>query len=595
MNMEKYIEMKRNNFFFHKLFISFILCGLIPLLIITATLYGFAVNFVRDMIYDQTYRNISIAHDKINSLFQEYDEIIEKLHKDEIILDVLSGEISMEDNSNRVYEQIYSALEGVVDKPPLYILGREKEVKFYTYPLPDSHEIAMKYNWGVFREADGALGKTVFYPQKIKYSMGQNTVLTISRSIYNNEGNCIGYIVIDVFREKLADIFQSSINSLPMEILVLDKYSYTILDLQDKKMEGYFQNAVYLDGDEEVETTEKSLFQFKRSNSVTIIFPNEKYNMTTYATVSLDILNHLSSSIKTILIIGYIISLLICSIISIILAKDISDPIREIISLMKKVEKGNFDVEANFKQRDEIGLLAMYFNRMVVRLKKYLDEIIEKQNQLRETEIKMLQAQINPHFLYNTLDVIKWSAKLNRPDEVTKVVTNLAKILRNSIDCEEEFTTIEESLEFLISYLNIQKIKYNNKFRIEIDVDPYILQQKIPRLLLQPFVENAIIHGISGTDKKGLITIGGEKVGNEIVFYVTDNGIGMTADEMKVIEREDNENHVGINNVRKRIKLYYGDTYGIEFESKKNKGTKVIVKIPFEMGDEINHDKGYHC
>lgn len=571
--------------FFYKLLISYILCGLIPLIIINILLYGFSFRYIKNVMHEQTYNNLTSINNELTLLFNDYENIIKELERDEIIKEVLSKKIKLEENYNDVYEKIYNSMESQKEKPPLHIMDLSGEILISTNSIQTTYKAGIKNNWGIFRKALESEYDTIIYPQKLTYPKGKNSLISMTRKVYDSDNNCLGYIMIDIYRDIITDVFKPYISTIPLEIVMVDEYLYTILDMQNPQMEGKFQNADYLDAIKKNEF--KSIFSKMENSYTTVFYKDSVSGITTIASVPSNMFNQLNNVIRIIIIIGCIISLIICCLISILLAKHISNPINELAHLMSKVEKGDFNVRSNFNRKDEIGTLGLYFNHMVVKLKEFLDKSIERQNKLRKTEIRMLQAQINPHFLYNTLDVIKWSAKLGKKDEVTSVVTNLAKILRNSIDSIDEFVTVEKSVEFIRSYLSIQRIKYNDKFNIAINIDSNILDYKIPRLILQPFIENAIVHGISNIDELGLITIIGEKSENNIIFYIIDNGVGMTEDEIKLIPTKTTEKHIGIYNVDKRIKLYYGETYGIEIESEKFKGTKIIIKIPCDSGGNV--------
>lgn len=580
--------MKKSFPLFYKLLLSFIVCGIIPLIIISFLIYGLSVKFINDMVYEQTYLNVSSMHHELNGILKDYESIMKTLEKNEIIIDALS-KVELNINDNKIYEEIYSALKDQSGKPPVYIINTSGDIVFSTNPLPHIYEVGVKNNWGIFRETLQSDHSTSIYPQKIEYPEGLSTLLSLGRNIYNEEGKHIGYIIIDVKRDTIINIFRPHRNGVPIHIVLLDDYLYTILDIQNPKMEGKYQNTSYLNKYKDVETKE-FINELEKDNYLNVSYHDDFTDITTMACVHFNIFQKLHGIMKTLLIIGCFISLLICCIISIILAEHISNPMKQLMNLMGQVEKGDFSVYSKFNRNDEIGALGNYFNQMVQQLKVYLDKIIEDQNKLRSTEIKMLQAQINPHFLYNTLDVIKWSAKLNRPEEVTTVVTNLAKILRSSIDCEDELATVSQSIEFIKSYIAIQKVKYNNSFDVKTIIEPSILEYKTLRLILQPFIENAIIHGLANIYYHGLITITGEKQEDYILFSIIDNGIGMTEERVKSIMSKKNDNHIGIYNVNKRIKLYYGNQYGVDIESAKNQGTKVLIKIPYLIGGNIQYD-----
>ena len=221
-------------------------------------------------------------------------------------------------------------------------------------------------------------------------------------------------------------------------------------------------------------------------------------------------------------------------------------------------------------------------------LSSLMEQNVEEQRQKRKSELKALQAQINPHFLYNTLDSIIWMAEWGKTNEVVLMTSSLAKLLRQSISNQNELVRVEEEVEYTRSYLTIQKMRYKDKLEYEILVDQEVQGKKIPKLVLQPLVENAIYHGIKYKEGKGVVCIEGFKAGTHMVLKVTDDGNGMTKEQLsKIFEKRETDtrrNGVGVLNVHERIQLYYGKEYGLKFSSEEGLGTTVEVHIPWEEG-----------
>ena len=217
-----------------------------------------------------------------------------------------------------------------------------------------------------------------------------------------------------------------------------------------------------------------------------------------------------------------------------------------------------------------------------------MEQNVEEQRQKRKSELKALQAQINPHFLYNTLDSIIWMAEWGKTKEVVLMTSSLAKLLRQSISNQNELVHVEEEVEYTRSYLTIQKMRYKDKLEYEIKVDEEVLDKKIPKLVLQPLVENAIYHGIKYKETKGVVCIEGYQDGMHMVLKVSDDGIGMTEEQLsKIFEKRETDtrkNGVGVLNVHERIQLYYGEEYGLKFSSEEGQGTIVEVHIPWREG-----------
>ncbi|WP_028548827.1 cache domain-containing sensor histidine kinase [Paenibacillus sp. UNC451MF] len=276
--------------------------------------------------------------------------------------------------------------------------------------------------------------------------------------------------------------------------------------------------------------------------------------------------------------------LIVALAISIIISYTLTKSIKKLDIHMKKVEKGDFDIRVDIDSTNEIGKLARTFNLMIGKIRELMSQIVEEQKMKRSSELKALQAQIQPHFLYNTLDSIIWMAETGKMADVVTMTSALSKLLRASIGKGEELVAIAVELQHVENYLTIQSIRYRNKFAYSIDVSPEILECKMLRIVLQPLVENAIYHGIKYKADKGIIRITGSKVGDDIELRVMDDGVGIMPDKLEQLlwkSREaENDKGVGLHNVNHRIKLYFGESYGLRFESEPEEGTTAIVRIP---------------
>lgn len=276
--------------------------------------------------------------------------------------------------------------------------------------------------------------------------------------------------------------------------------------------------------------------------------------------------------------------------ISMFLSAAITRPIKELKESMKEVERGNFEkAGVMVRSENEIGSLGNSFNLMTERIAELMKEIILEQKAKRKSELKALRSQINPHFLYNTLDSIIWMAEGGKNAEVVRMTAALAKLLRQSISNDEEMITLKKELEHTGSYLTIQKMRYKDKLEYEVEIAPDALEEKVINLILQPLVENAIYHGIKYKKEKGLIRITGELEDDWLVIRISDNGVGMNRETLNGIltEREDPaENGVGVHNVHMRIRLYYGEGSGLSFISEEGVGTTVTIRIKRGNGRE---------
>lgn len=267
------------------------------------------------------------------------------------------------------------------------------------------------------------------------------------------------------------------------------------------------------------------------------------------------------------------------------ISRSITQPIQQLCDSMERVQEGDFSVsDIVVDSVNEIGSLTRSFNVMTHRIQELMEQNIREQEAKRKSELKALQSQINPHFLYNTLDSIIWMAEGKKNEEVVLMTAALARLLRQSISNEDEVVSIGQEVEYARGYLTIQKMRYKDKMEFQIDVDPSILHIPLIKLVLQPVIENAIYHGLKYKESKGLLQVKGFLKNGNAVIQVIDNGVGMDSETLAHIYDKHKVNYqsngVGVYNVQKRLQLYYGNEYGITYESEKGRGTTATVTIP---------------
>ena len=266
-------------------------------------------------------------------------------------------------------------------------------------------------------------------------------------------------------------------------------------------------------------------------------------------------------------------------------AKSITLPIQRLCDSMERVQEGDFSVsDIVVDSENEIGSLTKSFNVMTQRIHELMAQNIREQEAKRKSELKALQSQINPHFLYNTLDSIIWMAEGKKNEEVVLMTASLARLLRQSISNEDELVSIGQEIEYARGYLTIQKMRYKDKLEFWIEVEPSILNIRLIKLVLQPVIENAIYHGLKYKESRGLLLVKGFMKNGNAVLQVIDDGVGMDQETLDhIYERHKvnyHSNGVGIYNVQKRLQLYYGNEYGIVYESKPGEGTTATITIP---------------
>ncbi|MBQ1901945.1 MAG: sensor histidine kinase [Lachnospiraceae bacterium] len=274
------------------------------------------------------------------------------------------------------------------------------------------------------------------------------------------------------------------------------------------------------------------------------------------------------------------------------LSNKVTDPILELCDANEKFSQGDFSVRVEMDNHNELDNLGESFNRMVTEIDMLVQDIKKEQKNKRKMELSLLQSQINPHFLYNTLDTILWLTDSGDSENAVKMLTSLSSFFRSTLSKGRENITVGEEIMHIKSYLEIQQFRYRDIMEYEISVPEEMHHYYIMKLTLQPLVENALYHGIKNKRGKGKITISGWLDGMDLLLFVRDNGIGMSEDELRrlvdtinssenpKVKPEESGHGFGLRNVQQRLKLRYGEEYGIRIESRYQFGTVVTVRIP---------------
>ena len=263
-----------------------------------------------------------------------------------------------------------------------------------------------------------------------------------------------------------------------------------------------------------------------------------------------------------------------------ILSKVMVNDIEKLTENMKAVESGNMEITVTSDAADEVGKLIRGFGNMINRINQLINEVYMGKISQKEAEIKALQAQINPHFLYNSLSLINWKALETEQEDISRLTLLLSTFYRTALNRGRNILSIRDEISNMNSYLEIQLMIHDYAFTVVREVDENILEYQTLNLILQPLVENAIEHGIDPDEEgKGVITIQGRKDGNHILLSVKDNGIGMDEETAASILTAQSKGY-GVRNVNERIMLYYGESYHLTVESTLGKGTVITIRIP---------------
>ncbi len=440
-----------------------------------------------------------------------------------------------------------------------------------------------------YQDAVSAKGGTVFttsHVQNIIYDQ-YPWVVSLSRAIYDyKEDKLLGVVLIDLNYDVITDLCQSVDMGRRGYLYILDREANMVYHPALQLIYSGLRTELK---DEILQSEQHTIGSGKGSDKK--IYTIFEMPTTRWKIVAVSYENEILKDkdlISAMFIIMGILFTVIATSISIFFSLKLTRPLQRLEKNMKKVKEGNFDIHIPIESTDETGRLSETFNSMVDKIKQLMQDSINDQKQKRRLELKALQSQINPHFLYNTLDSIIWMAESGEVDDVVEMTSALSKLFRTSISKGDEIITFREELENISSYLTIQQIRYKDKLNYSIEVSDDLMQYKVLKLILQPLVENAIYHGIKQTQEPGKITVKAFESGGNLIVEISDNGAGM---EPEILERILTDNPIksegprkssgiGTSNVNQRIKLSFGEQYGLLYESTLGEGTTVVVTLP---------------
>ncbi|MEN8908297.1 MAG: sensor histidine kinase [Clostridiales bacterium] len=565
----------------------------ITILIMSFLSYKLLSESVEKNSKEYTYQLIEQVHSNIETYINYMENISQMVQSNYDVIEYLSsGELSKNEKEtleNKITNQFKSIMNTREDINSIMVFGYDDK-KF----LSNKHNVKLNpyinpQNQSWYKKAIKANGQAIVSSSHVQNIVKDqyDWVVSLSKELKsNNTNNKLGIFLVDLNYSVINDICKEVKLGNKGYIFIVDNQGNIVYNPQqqliysnikkeyiDKVISSRNSNFISYD-----DNNKKKIYTIKESSYV-----NWKIVGVTYA----DELVTNQKEIRNYYLIGGIVILTITILLSIILSSKISRPIKVLEECMEKVKLGSFDVKATVTTPNEVGQLSNTFNIMTVKIKDLIKQNTKNQEAKRKSDLKVLQSQINPHFLYNTLDSIIWMAESGNSKEVVLMTSSLSKLFRLSISNGNEIITIENELEHIKNYLTIQKMRYLDKLDFIIEVNAEILMCKILKIILQPLVENSIYHGIKNKTDKGIIKIIGKNYDDTILLKVIDNGVGMTEEEIENIfiknKQSSNKNTgsgVGVKNVNERIKLYFGNEYGLEYKSITDLGTTVYIYLP---------------
>jgi len=561
--------------FKRELLAGFIVVAVIPLIIICALLVqSFEVIFSGEQQREANEIQMGV-NTVVTSAFELFDQAAINIENNQDII----GFINSTDNWERkkVYGTLYEEIDEIRELVHVDIYDQTGNCKYSTGNSPI--EDTMPLDWGVLKKATKNPDQISYLNyKKYGYDDVDETLLIGAKPIIN-QGEIKGFIVFEIWDENFDNLFQGSYNSKD-GIAILSAYwdeIYTSEVVAKENMVEEMRNRLF--DDEKVITSFNGytpyLWEISDTGINILVLHAEILSKNNF------------NSMYRIIFIFALVSLLLSLLIANVLSKHFMIPVKQLSSAMHETEGGNLDIEIEDIREDEFGILYADFNEMTSRIKLFTEQRIQNEKDLNTANIAMMHAQLNPHFLYNTLDTIKWSGKLHHIPQISTMATSLAKIMRMSIS-NDKFISLEDELSLVKSYMEIQQIRFDNPFTYKCILPDELRNMKVPKLIVQPIVENAVLHGLLEM-KEGNISVKCSEVDETLLIEVVDNGCGIDEDVLERINSKGEnllKNHIGFYNVNKIIRLSYGEEYGLYAERIEEGGTRVVLRMPIVEGED---------
>lgn len=555
--------------FKNRIFITVLLVTLLPLLFCDVLMMQIQRTRSESSLAQQAQFQLKNLTETFEETCAAYRQVSDKLCNSTMIRNALRHDSS---SSRVVYQLLFQETVHLREYARLDIFNVDGNCLYSTVsPLPEEEK---NPRWGALYAAGQADG--------LAFCAGSGQrAMTAAQAVRGYGGRILGYVVITMTSDDFARLFDGLYNATHV-IILLDPTWQTIYHTQPAQAErstAVLRNQL-LSGKPLTGADGEYYYYVARSEStgMSLILQQPKtFNsqvMSTFYGVST--------------LMGFL-CLLLCLWCAWLLSRHLARPVHQLDEAMGEVKKGNLDIHMETDREDELGRLTESFNRMTEEYRQNLIRSVMRQKELNETQLRMMQAQLNPHFLYNTLDNMKWLGVTHRVPQVATLATDLAIILRAGIS-GSEFITLEEELELIDRYIDIQSLRFEDRFTCEIDVPDRLQSCLVPKLVLQPLVENAIIHGVVDRDD-GYIKLEAREQDGDLLLSVRDNGCGIPPEVLKRLNSSNQKipgEHLGLFNVSSIIRLHFGEKYGISAETTPGEGSCVRLLLPIQK-KEGNH------
>ncbi|EMS73126.1 sensor histidine kinase [Ruminiclostridium cellobioparum] len=580
-----------------KIIVYFFLIVIVIFFMFNSLFYRLYASNIRQIVIQESRSNVKKTVEYTDMIVEGMEYTADVIQNNQLIQQQVDPSQRSSTPSYRINPDIISTLQSIVTNSvksaasiDLYLNVNNK---LYTsdYGVFSYLNTEKKNYFYKLQIQDGRFVLTNKYRQNINFIKDRNyEQITFVRPIYVlSNGNRAGTLAVNFDKYYLSNIIKSDSEAGSM---ILDSEG-NIVASSVPEGKGYPQNI-----EKEIKKlvkAEKGEGLQKVSNGeYIIVYDTSQYTGWKFVNFvpANTTMKQMAQLRDYILVLFLIMNVITASLFIVLMSGKIYRKLKKLIYAMKEVEKGNFGINIEHHEKDEFGYMYTSFNNMVGRIKNLFGELYEQKLLQKDAELKLLQSKINPHFIYNIFDNMNWLIQLERYQELEVLVGSVSDYFKKSLNAGRDFISVADMLEQLKSYVQIQRIRFSNRFTCEFDFDDEIIDMNIPNFMMQPLLENAICHGIEPKAEESRIQVKGVRIEDRVFFTVEDDGVGIDQENIQKIivflesMEAESGNYFALANINKRIKLYYGAEYGLTVRSTRGAGTKVTIIIPFKKISE---------
>ncbi|MBW7455738.1 sensor histidine kinase [Paenibacillus sepulcri] len=580
----------------YRLLLYFLLLVILPTSIISVTIYNESYQTITENIKVSVQKNLNMVETMLLKKFEEMNGIADSIYLNPDMTDILSAE--------RPIDQV-----GILNE----LTNLNKIINSYDLPRDDQHQYISKlymmdrpeylqYNFSRNVSIISQIETEQWYvklPQKSRYSIiglhanspAQPNVYTImlAKRLFGLNNAIIPYVGLLTIEDDVDDFnhildqLKPSVNS---SVLIIDSKGSVVVSPDMSLLNRNLSSEPYIRKLMNDKLGQQSESFEEQMDGKTMLVSYRHIGEFDWTVVSISPINDLNGKLVSFRKVMYVVlalCMILAFLIALLLSNNITSPIRKFIKSMSYAQEGNFDLQIQYSRKDEFTYLFSQYNKMIKQIKELINKLYVSEVKKKEAELQALQAQINPHFLYNTLDSINWIALRHKVPEISQMVTSLSDFFRYSLSKGRNVIRVEDEFRQVESYLSIQQVRFKERLEYSIEVEPEVYGHYAVKLILQPLVENSLLHGIERRRGKGMIAIKARKSENWIIIEISDNGIGADVDALNAMLEDDGKrsgSSFGMINVNRRIKQLFGAESGIHYSRHEGPGVTVTVRFP---------------